>query len=150
MKCDLCGANGNLLGAIIENSLVNVCKNCLKFGKQIERNKNFDVNDVIIKKFKEEDLILLKENYHMLIKENREKLKLTQEDLAKKLNEKVSLIQKVENKEITPNESFIKKIEKFFKIKLYETYKEEKQKLNFQSNSLTIGDLIKFNKFKKD
>ena len=149
MRCDLCGANGNLFSAIVEKSLVNICKNCLKFGKQIERNKNFDVNDVIKKKPIEENIVLLKENYNVIIKENREKLKLTQEDLAKKLNEKISLIQKVENREITPNEDFIKKIEDFFRIKLYETYKNEKIKLNFQQSSLTIGDLIKLDRQKK-
>ena len=150
MNCDLCGSERELYSAIVENSLMSVCKNCLRFGKKVERNKDFDFNNVIKRKAEKEDLFLLKENYNLIIKEQREKLKLTQEELAKKLNEKFSLIHKVENKEIVPDDNFVKKIENFFNIKLYETYREEnKVGLNFQSSSLTIGDLLNFGRLKK-
>ncbi len=146
MGCDLCGSNSDLFSSIIENSLMNVCQRCLKFGKKVERNKNFNVNEVIKRKPKEETVIL-RDNYNLLIKENREKQKLTQDKLAEKLNEKVSLIQKVENKEIIPSDEFVKKLENFFHIKLFEKYKEDHEmKLNFQSGALTIGDLLRLKK----
>ena len=151
MNCDLCGQNGELCSALIENSLMSVCKKCLSFGKKVERNKNFNVNEIISKRYyKEGKITLLKENYSNLIKEGREKLKLSQEDIANKLNEKVSLIKKVENREIIPNENLIKKLENFFKINLQESYEEDKNlNVNLQSKVLTIGDLIKIKKFKK-
>lgn len=149
MGCDLCGYDGELHSAIIENSLMNVCKKCLSFGRPVERNKNFDINELVKKKIKEENIVLLKEDYNLIIKKNREKLKLSPEDFAKKINEKVSLIHKVERKEIIPNDAFVKKVENFFHIKLFDQYKEGNEvKLNIHSSALTIGDLIKFKKRK--
>lgn len=146
MGCDLCGYNGELNSALVEKSLMNICSKCLRFGKKVERNKNFDVNDIIKRKPVIENLNLLKEDYAHLIKESREKLKLTPDDLAKKLNEKASLIHKVENKEIIPNDVLIKKLESFFKIKLQETYSPEEIKTSFKNTGITIGDLIKIKK----
>jgi len=145
MSCDLCGYSGELFRAQIEGSLMEVCKNCVKFGILIEKEKEF--NKLVKSKFrKDETVVLLKENYNLLIKKLREKQNFTQEDLAKKLNEKLSLIHKIENKDIEPNEAVIKKLESFFRIKLTEEYKEEKVKLDFKNSSLTIGDLLKLKK----
>ena len=145
MGCDLCGSRENLVNAIVENSLMNVCEKCLRFGKKIERNKNFNVNEIIKSKVKEE-INLLKDNYNLLIKISRENLKLSQEDLAKKLNEKLSLIQKIENKELAPSDALIKKLENFFHIKFLEKVTEAEIKVDIHSNSLTIGDLLKLKK----
>ena len=148
MGCDLCGSNSEMFSALIENSLMNVCKKCLSFGKPVERNKDFNVNEIAKKKVKNEKISLLKENYNSIIKESREKLKLSPEDFAKKLNEKVSLIHKVENKEIIPSDAFVKKIENFFHIKLFDEYQDSEINLNIHSAALTIGDLIKIKKRK--
>src|SRR3989344_873143 len=146
MGCDLCGSRENLFSAIVENSLMNICQKCLRFGKKVERNKNFNVNEVIKKPKIQEEINLLKDNYHLIIKVNREKLKLSQEDLAKQLNEKLSLIQKIENKELAPNDVLAKKLETFLHISLFEKYKENEVKLNVSNNALTIGDLLKLKK----
>ena len=126
---------------------MDVCQKCLKFGTLIEKKRDFSV-EKIIPRLKKEPISLLKEDYNLVVKEFREKLKLTQEDLAKKLNEKTSLIHKLENKSLEPNEKTIKKLEAFFKIKLTEDYNEDNAKLDFKSNSLTIGDLLKIKKDK--
>ena len=147
MGCDLCGTENELFNAIVENSLMSVCKRCLKFGKLVERNKNFDVDEIIKKPIRnkvEESIIRLVLDYNLIIKKSREKLNLTQEDVGKKLNEKLSLIQKVENKSIQPNGILIKKFENLFKVKLTEEIKQEKVNINFKSSALTIGDLIRF------
>lgn len=146
MGCDLCGYSGELFSAQIEGSLMNVCKKCLSFGVLIEKKRDFNIEKITRPKAREEPIVLLKENYNLLIKELRERLNLTQEELARKLNERVSLIHKIENKELEPNEDTVKKIENFFKIRLTETYSEENIKLDFKSGSLTIGDLLKFKK----
>ena len=115
MRCDLCGNSGELFSSIVENSLMNICNKCLRFGKLVERNKNFDVNDVIKRKSVEQQTEFLKQNYNLIIKEYRESLKLTQDELAQKLNEKSSIIQKIENKNFIPNNILIQKIENFFR-----------------------------------
>ena len=147
MGCDLCGYSGELFTAQIEGILMDVCGKCLRFGNLIEKKRDISI-EKIIPKLKKETIFLLKEDYNIKIKKIREKLNLTQEDLAKKLNEKASLIHKLENKGIEPNENIIKKIENLFKIKLTEEYSEEKAKFDFKSDSLTIGDLLKLKKDK--
>ncbi|MEK6936981.1 MAG: helix-turn-helix domain-containing protein [Nanoarchaeota archaeon] len=147
MGCDLCGYSGELFNAQIEGSMMSVCRNCLKFGVLIEKKRDFNVEKAAkIKFIKEEPVVLLKEDYNLIVKELREKQNFTQEDLAKKLNEKLSLIHKIENKDIRPNDEVVKKFENFFKVKLTQEYMEEKMKLDFKNNALTIGDLLKLKK----
>jgi len=151
MQCDLCGSNSELFRAEIEKTLMNVCKRCLKFGRQIRTENKFNINNIINKiKSREEEIFILKEDYNILLKLGRERLGLSQEDLAKKLNEKLSLIQKVENKEIKPNDNLIKKLEGFFNIKLTENYREENRtRINLRNQTLTIGDLLRLKNNKK-
>ena len=146
MGCNLCGYSGELSNAQIEGTIMEVCKKCLKYGVLIGKKRDFNIEKIAKPKLRIEPVVLLKENYNLLIKELREKLNLTQEDLAKKLNEKLSLIHKIENKELEPNENTINKLETFFRIKLTETYEENKIKFDFKNSSLTIGDLLKFKK----
>ena len=40
MTCDLCGRNGDLVHAIVEGTMVSVCKNCSDFGNIIEIKKS--------------------------------------------------------------------------------------------------------------
>ncbi|MBI2671944.1 TIGR00270 family protein, partial [Candidatus Woesearchaeota archaeon] len=116
MQCDLCGSRTELYQAVVEGSIVDVCRNCLRFGKQLEKKDSFDVDKLIKinKKLKEENLSFLRNDYNILLREKREKLNLTQEELAKKLNEKISVIQKLETKSMTPNDKLVKKLEDFF------------------------------------
>jgi putative transcription factor len=148
MQCDLCGSQTKLYQAVVEGSIVDVCSNCLKFGKQLEKKDSFDVEKLtkINKKIKEENLDFLRDDYNTLIREKREKLNLTQEELAKKLNEKTSVIQKLENKSITPNDKLVKKLEDFFGFKLTENYDAANVDISIKNQTLTIGDLIKFKK----
>lgn len=146
MNCDLCGTNGELFSAVVEGSLMEVCSKCLKFGKLIEKRKDFDVEKIVKKKITNEIIFVLKKDYNLILKNCREESKLTQEELAKKLNEKVSLIQKIENKGIEPNDELVNKYEKFFRINLREEFKQEPLNLNFKNSTLTIGDLLRFKK----
>jgi len=155
MVCDICGKDGTNVKAIIEGSEMNVCNSCSKFGKVIKSydrpfKKRFD------KKFKKnenqktpnevsEDFIV--ENYAKIIKQKRESLNLTLEELSNKLNEKESLIQKIESGHLRPNFVVAKKLQNFLKIRLIESFKEKKiEPKTKESQVLTIGDLIKIKK----
>lgn len=145
MGCELCGRNSELVEAVVEGSMLKVCKDCSKFGNVIAVQKTRPIIQNKIKKIMEEEsLEIVKSDFFTLIKEAREKLGLKQEELAKRLNEKESLIHKIESNSIKPSISFAKKLEKALGIKLVGIYKEdEKKNINFKEDGLTIGDLIK-------
>ena len=140
-NCEICGHFGNLKKAIVENTMLNVCDNCLKFGKVILIKEDKKENKVV-KKI-EEPLQIIVPNYNKLIKEAREKIGLKQSELALKLNEKESIIHKLETGNLKPPIALARKLEKFLNIKLIEIYEESYEALNLKDNALTIGDLLK-------
>ena len=157
MICELCGRDvPRLRKVVIEGVILNVCDECAKFGKEIrdgeipsevkyvppevireriERKKKRKYRDI------DEEEVLV-EDYPERIRKAREKLGMTQEELAKKILEKKTVISKLERGEMHPDEKLIKKLEKALGIKLTEkvttTYRKEEKKVR----GLTIGDLI--------
>ena len=150
MKCDMCGSEGKLYKAIIENAELSVCQECSKFGKVIgvikqeipkERKK------VSIPKNEEpqtETMQMIVNDYAEKIKKKRESLGLKQEEFAKKIKEKESLIQKIETGHFEPPIELAKKIERFLKIRLVEEYEEKHETLKgTKTDSFTLGNFIK-------
>jgi putative transcription factor len=87
------------------------------------------------------------QNYDSLIRQAREKLGLSHEELGKRLNEKISVLRKIETGKMTPNNTLSTKLEHVLKIKLIVPAKEEKvPEAKIQKKmgkELTLGDLIK-------
>ena len=83
----------------------------------------------------------IKTNFHLLIKNERNKRSLTQEELAKKLNEKESIIKRIEDGWEPPFNT-IKKLERFFNVKLTEELEEKQIEKKTDKAELTIGDII--------
>ena len=146
--CDMCGKETKLIVALIENTELNVCEKCGKFGKTIRKDNYIPkTKKTVIKEIEEEVIERIVKGYCTLIKEARERINLKQEDFAKKINEKVSLIHNIESGHHEPNIKLAQKIEKFLKIELIEEKKLEKTELKTtKSETLTIGDLIKLKK----
>lgn len=142
-SCELCGNSGNLIRAIIEGSLLNVCENCARFGKAIIVKQQQTQINKPVKQKTTEIINLINPDYPKLIKEAREKLNMKQEDLAKKLDEKLSVIHKLETGQLQPTILLARKLEKFLNINLVEVYQETNEKLNLKDKGLTIGDLVK-------
>lgn len=141
VTCELCGSSRNLVKAIVEGSILNVCENCAHFGKAITLSKNQQqVKNV--KKTTTEIVNVINPDYPTFIKNAREKIGIKQEELAKKIDEKVSVIHKLETGHLQPTISLAKKLEKTLNIKLIEVYQETNEKLNFKNKELTIGDLV--------
>lgn len=141
MQCDICGREGALYKTLIENSEMDVCDSCSKFGKKLTFSSQ-PKNDK--KTALKNKTIFILIGYSKIIKEMREKLNLTQEELARKMNIKESVIHKIENGSIEPDIELAKKLEKFFSIKIISEYTDD----NFipvkkGTNKLTIGDLLK-------
>lgn len=92
----------------------------------------------------------LVENFDLKIRQAREKLGLSHEELGKRINEKVSLLRKIETGNMTPDNKLAKMLEHALKIKLIVPAKEEKvpqAKLTKASGrDMTLGDLIQIDK----
>jgi len=153
MQCDLCGTKTeNLFRVIVEGTELNVCKDCAKYGKIIEKKsiKVIEEKKEYVKKFvePEKDIIqVIVPDFAQRIKKKREFLKLKQKEFAKKISEKESLIHNIETGSFKPSISLARKLEKSLKIKLVEEYEEEHTKgSRTESDAFTIGDLIQVKK----
>ena len=141
-NCEICGEETELVKAIVEGSLLEVCENCAKFGNIIVVNQP-KKEEKSVKRLTTEVINIITPEYYKLIKQAREKLGLKQAELALKINEKESLIHKLETGSLQPTLALARKLEKILKINLVELYQESKEVLNLKNEQLTIGDLVK-------
>ena len=142
--CELCGKSTDKLYKVyIEGTILSVCKDCLKYGKLVDENKNIIKENRL--KIKEIVGEVIDENYNKILIKYREEHKLKQEDMAKLLGIKESLYKSIENKKIIPDINLAKKIEKTLGIKI--TKKEVlTEKINNKDNKnyITVGDILEF------
>lgn len=152
MQCELCGKNEEkLIDAIVEGTMISICKNCSKFGHVVPVKKPIIRTEIPTKKIIIEEqrvFELVDKDIAIKIKQERERLNLKQEELAQKLAEKTSTIQNIESGHLKPSLELTKKLENFFNIILIEKYKEEgyKKSLDFANSDLTVGDLMSIKK----
>lgn len=146
----MCGTDGNLCIAIIEGAELNICEKCSRFGKVIRRTTPSPVNRGQAVEYrqqlpKKEIIQTIVENYSELIRKGREKLGLTQKEMAIRLAEKESILQKLETGEIVPSLDLARKLERFFRIKLIEQHEEAREHIekSKKSQGMTIGDILK-------
>jgi putative transcription factor len=93
----------------------------------------------------------LRDDYANRIRKAREKLGLSQEDLAKLAKERLSIIQKIELEKMIPNLQLSRTLEHVLRMKLMIPAAEPdapKQTLS-ETPELTIGDVIQFKKERK-
>ncbi|MGC9058825.1 MAG: multiprotein bridging factor aMBF1 [Candidatus Aenigmatarchaeota archaeon] len=142
MECELCGKETNKIFVVeIEGAILEVCENCAKNGRIISiKNKK-----IFEKREREKDIedeLELIENYGEVIRNTREKLKISIQELAKRIGEKENLLRKIENEEIIPSDRIIEKLEKFLKIKLREKVEYKISKKEEKKESLRIADIV--------
>jgi putative transcription factor len=146
----MCGKETDLVVALIEDTELNVCRNCAKFGKILKRvvpvvKEEIQRKNVKKEVVEEKEIIqIIVPKYSEIIKEKRELLGLKQEDFAKRLNEKISLVHNIESGRFKPSINLARKIERFLGVKLVEEFEEKHDKsAGVKSEGFTIGDLIK-------
>ena len=172
MRCEVCGRKiyGKPNRALIEGAKLIVCNECLKHGKIIEEEPKLTT---LMARPKMKPIRLprpktqtketpttakgaseLVESFHAKIRQAREKLGLSFEDLGKKINEKVSLLRKVETGKMVPDDMLATKLERALKIKLLVPPSKEKASEakipKPPARELTLGDLIKLGKNKAE
>ncbi len=164
MRCEVCGRKiyGHPLKAMIEGAELTVCSRCAQYGKIIREEKRLD-SPFPRKKTRikppspkpkrskppltVETTLELVEDFSTKIRQAREKLGMSQEDLGRKIKEKVSVLKKLETGKMTPDNRLATKLEHALKIKLLIPASEKKIPQvsipETATQKLTLGDLIK-------
>jgi putative transcription factor len=139
-ECETCGRNSTqLLRAVIEGSYVNVCSNCSQHAEAVELKPIQKI--VRIKQTITISEPSLNPDFAYIIKEAREKAKLTRKQLAEKIKEKESVIERIERGN-TPEEKVARKLEKILKIKILD-YKEANVRIQHpKQQDMTLGDVL--------
>ena len=170
MRCEVCGHKiyGKPYKVVIEGAKLTVCSQCSKHGTIVweettprtiipkpkatlkpQKPQGKKPTEITV-----ETSLELIENFDLKIKQAREKLGLSHEELGKKINEKVSLLKKIETKRMTPDNKLALKLEHILKIRLLIPASEEKVPQTKipkpSSRELTLGDLIQLNKKSKE
>ena len=165
MRCEVCGRkiHGSPLTAEIEGARLMVCSECSKHGRIVTREeirltagtpnpKSVPITVMPTRKKPEAKVEITQEvveGYHLKIRQAREKLGLSHEDLGKKINEKESVLRKLETRKMEPNDMLVTKLEHALKIKLLTPITREegtKEIPKSPSRELTLGDLIQRSK----
>lgn len=154
--CEICGRQTDrTYKTYLEGSKIEVCYDCLMRHNLkpiespnivIKRNK-FEVKD-------EEKNFDIVDNYGEIIRQTRDKMKLTQEEMAKKLGISLIKYRQIEHETIVPEKDLIEKIEKILKIKLQIDKNDEDGEDDMEiiastnTNEFTLGDIVEIRKRK--
>ena len=114
--------------------------------KYLEEIKKFNTTLFRPKLEREDDNEMIVPNYSELIKDAREKLGITQGDLARELYERVYDLQDIEQGKKVPSFLLARKLERALRIKLIDKYKNlypSDSKIDFKNPNMKIRDLIK-------
>lgn len=141
MRCEVCGRKiiGTPYKAIIEGAKMLVCNKCVKLGSVSWESKTEPRMKKIVRRLPQpmvaprkqppivvEESVELIEDFGSKIRQAREKLGLTHEDLGKKINEKVSVLRKIESAKMTPDNLLIEKLQHTLRIRLMVPVSEPK------------------------
>jgi putative transcription factor len=162
LRCEVCGRkiHGSPIRAIIEGAKLTVCSECSKHGKIIREEPTLKqgpprkpLTPIPVKKKTATATVDITqevvEGYDSKIRQAREKLGISHEELGKKINEKASVLRKLETGKMMPNNMIVTKLEHALKIKLLVPVSEEKipQEIpKLPNRELTLGDLMQLNK----
>jgi len=128
MQCEICGSEGGRLKTItMDGTEMKVCENCAKFGIEKESPPLAKPKKLEFEKFAGTDsstdfdaMPSLKKDFGRIVRQAREKQKLTFEELGKKIFESPSVLKRIESEKMVPSDRLIGKLEKALEIKLTE------------------------------
>ncbi|PVX25699.1 MAG: TIGR00270 family protein [Candidatus Bathyarchaeum sp.] len=165
LQCEVCGRQifGAPVRAVIEGANMTVCTKCGKLSsgnwepKAQPRPKKSAVYQPIqpFKKRKQittvPETLELAENVGQLVRQARESLGISHDDLGRKTREKVSVLRKIESGKMVPDLVLAEKLEHTLKIKLRVPPAEPKTQISTSAkpHGTTLGDLIQFKMKKK-
>jgi putative transcription factor len=172
VRCEVCGRkiHGKPYKVMIEGARLTVCGKCAKHGTiaweeakpktAVTLKPRIARHQLKIQSKKPppqraaESILELVEHFDVKIRQAREKLELSHEELGRKISEKVSVLKKIETGKMTPDNKLAAKLEYALKIKLLVPASEEKipqTKIpKSLSRELTLGDLIQLKRKKAE
>jgi putative transcription factor len=170
LRCEVCGSKifGKPYRVVIEGAKLTVCSECSKHGTIVWEEQKPKVaaskpktrlQPLRIQSKKPAEATVdtsleITENFDVKIRQAREGLGLSHEELGKKIKEKVSVLKKIENRRMTPDNRLVAKLEHALKVKLLVPASKEKipqAKIpKPTSRELTLGDIIQLNKKDKE
>lgn len=147
MECEVCGKPiFKPLRVAIEGTEMKVCKACAKFGERIKAvpGQRSKLKKKTPQRPKEPTTEVVGE-YPEIIRQARERKRLTQEQLGNRINEKASVINRLEAGRMSPSIPLAKKLEKALEVTLLEEVREASPSGygTDRGENLTIGDIIK-------
>ena len=166
MECEICGKpiEGKPIRTKIDGSVLEVCKECSKYGrvqrdtplerKFVSRNKKGNPqnknrsqsrNQGAQRRRREEPMDELAEDFNVIVRQARESKGWTREELGAKINERVSVINRIESGKMEPDSKLAKKLEKTLNITLIEKY-DDMSLESFKSSASgpnTLGSIVK-------
>ena len=170
-QCEMCGADeASLTTTKVEGAELELCENCQGFGTTVETQQSASSTSKYSTSSSSgtsgssggstggstgsggstrrktdmfDDMDEIAGDYDDRIRDSRESLGLTQEELANQLNEKASLIRKLERGDILPSDDVQSKLEKKLEITLTEGADVEDTEWSSGSGqSMTLGDVV--------
>lgn len=168
MHCEVCGRKiiGPPYKAMIEGAKMLVCAECSKLGSVYWEAKTEPRMKKVSKRLPQpmiaprkqppiivEESVELIDDFGAKVRQSREKLGMSHEDLGKKISEKVSVLRKIESRKMTPNNLLIEKLQHALKIKLLVPVSEPKVPSKVLVSSRpsvpTLGDIAQVKKEKE-
>jgi putative transcription factor len=160
LQCEVCGRQifGAPIRSIIEGAKMTVCSECAKLGSgywepKIQRRTKKSIKrqpTISFSKRKQPPTVTetleLVSDFGQRVRQAREGLELSHEDLGRKIREKVSVLRKIESGKMVPDLGLAEKLEHALKIKLRVPSSEPKVQpvLSSKPRGTTLGDLIQF------
>ena len=165
MECEICGKpiEGKPIRTKIDGSVLEVCKECSKYGRVqrdtplerqfVSRNKKGNPQKKnkpqskqnLQRMRRDEPMDELVEDFNIIVRKARESRGWTREELGAKIYEKVSVINRIESGKMEPDVKLAKKLEKTLNITLIEKYDDMDLDAfkSAASGPNTLGSIVK-------
>jgi len=157
--CELCGApiKGNGITVSYEGSIITVCQSCYtkikksaKIVDKIEKKEEKKKIKTSLPKLSTEVELEVVDEYYKIIKEARERLGLTQQQLAQQLKVSENIIKRFEAGKLKPTLQQAKQLEKILNVKLLVPVEEGEEEEGGEKDFwLTLGDVAQIREGKK-
>ncbi len=142
MECEMCGKTvPRTQRVMVDSAVLNLCDSCSRFGKPLDKKpekltvkyesprprsyvpqkKAMPAHRPVRKPAANLEEVEVVPDYPEIVKEAREKLTWTQEELALKILEKKNTVAKIERGELRPSVKLARKLEKLLDIRLIES-----------------------------
>ncbi len=146
--CEICGKRKAVTRVLIEGAEMEVCAGCANLGKKVSSSPSKPTSKPLPQIRKEIDIV---DGYGERIREARQKLGLSLEELARKINEKSGYLEMVEQERTLPSLKLARKLEHVLKISLITEVVQDMgmEKGKTKLPDLTLGDVVVFEKKKR-